>query len=65
MAGAYGVKGMRLGSDDDPDAVLKAAVELGEAVVVDCEIPTDDKVYPMVAPGASISDMIGFIDMGN
>ena len=65
LAGAYGVKGMRLGSDDDPDAVLKAAVELGEAVVVDCEIPTDDKVYPMVAPGASISDMIGFIDMGN
>lgn len=65
LAGAYGVKGMRLGSADDPDAVLKAAVELGEAVVVDCEIPTDDKVYPMVAPGASISDMIGFIDMGN
>ena len=65
LANAYGVKGMRLGADDDPDAVLKAAVELGEAVVVDCEIPTDDKVFPMVAPGASINDMIGFIDMGN
>ncbi len=65
LANAYGVKGMRLSADDDPDAVLKAAVELGEAVVVDCEIPTDDKVYPMVAPGASISDMIGFIDMGD
>ena len=65
LANAYGVKGMRLSADDDPEAVLKAAVELGEAVVVDCEIPTDDKVYPMVAPGASISDMIGFIDMGD
>lgn len=65
LANAYGVKGMRLNADDDPEAVLKAAVELGEAVVVDCEIPTDDKVYPMVAPGASISDMIGFIDMGD
>ena len=65
LANAYGVKGMRLSAEDDPEAVLKAAVELGEAVVVDCEIPTDDKVYPMVAPGASISDMIGFIDMGN
>ena len=65
LANAYGVKGMRLGASDDPEAGLKAAVELGEAVVVDCEIPTDDKVFPMVAPGASISDMIGFIDMGN
>lgn len=65
LANAYGVKGMHLSADDDPEAVLKAAVELGEAVVVDCEIPTDDKVYPMVAPGASISDMIGFIDMGD
>ena len=45
LANAYGVKGMRLSADDDPEAVLKAAVELGEAVVVDCEIPTDDKVY--------------------
>ena len=63
LANAYGVKGMRLSADDDPEAVLKAAVELGEAVVVDWEIPTDDKVYPMVAPGASISDMMGFIDM--
>ena len=65
LAAAYGVKGMRLGSDDDPKAILKAAIELGEAVVVDCEIPTDDKVFPMVAPGASINDMMGFIDMDN
>ncbi len=65
LAEAYGVAGMRLGLDDDPEVVMKAAVELGKAVVVDCEIPTDDKVFPMVAPGASINDMIGFIDMGN
>ncbi len=65
LAEAYGLTGLKLKLDDDAEAVLKAAVELGRAVVVDCEIPTDDKVYPMVAPGASISDMIGFIDMGN
>lgn len=62
LANAYGIKGMRLTENDDPEAILKAAVELEEPVVVDCEIPTDDKVLPMVAPGASISDMIGFID---
>ena len=43
--------------------VLKSAVALGRPVVIDVQIPIDDKVYPMVAPGASISDMMGFIDM--
>lgn len=62
LAAAYGVKGMRLTKDDDPSAIIHAALSLGEAVVVDCEIPLDDKVYPMVAPGAAISDMIGFIE---
>ncbi|HZJ87615.1 MAG TPA: biosynthetic-type acetolactate synthase large subunit [Sphaerochaeta sp.] len=62
LAAAFGVKGMRLGKDDDPKAVLQAALDLGEAVLVDCEIPLDDKVYPMVAPGASIEEMLGVIE---
>ncbi len=59
LANAYGVKGMRIGEDDDAGAIFKAALELNAPVVIDCQIPTDDKVYPMVAPGASIMDMIG------
>lgn len=62
LANAYGVKGMRLKAEDDAEAILKSAFELNEGVVVDCEIPIDDKVLPMVAPGASINDMMGFID---
>lgn len=58
LAEAYGVDGMRLGIDDDPVVVLSAALELHTPVVIDCEIPLDNKVYPMVAPGASIDDMI-------
>ena len=64
LAEAYGLKGMRLLPGDDPEKVLRKAVELGEAVVIDAVIPSDDKVFPMVAPGASISDMIGFVDEG-
>ena len=63
LAKAYGVEGLRMMPDDDPREVLEKAVKLGRAVVIDAIIPTDDKVYPMVAPGASISDMMGFIDM--
>ncbi|MGI6432792.1 MAG: biosynthetic-type acetolactate synthase large subunit [Sphaerochaetaceae bacterium] len=58
LAKAYGIEGMRLTLDDDPEAVLSAAFALNKAVVIDCEVPKDDKVYPMVAPGASIEEMI-------
>lgn len=58
LAQAFGVKGMHLNIGDDPQAILTAAFALGEPVVIDCEIPLDNKVYPMVAPGASIEDMI-------
>ncbi len=58
LADAFGVKGMRLSTDDDPVAILSAALALNAPVVVDCEIPVDNMVYPMVAPGASIDDMI-------
>ncbi len=64
LASAYGVKGMRIRKDDDPKPILQAALDLGEAVVIDCEIPVDDKVYPMVAPGASIDDMLGVEEVG-
>jgi acetolactate synthase-1/2/3 large subunit len=62
LAEAYGVHGMRLTVDDDPAVVLKAALDLGQPVVVECEIPIDDKVYPMVAPGAPIEDMLGVVE---
>jgi acetolactate synthase-1/2/3 large subunit len=64
LASAYGVKGMRIRREDDPKPILQAALDLGEAVVIDCEIPVDDKVYPMVAPGASIDDMLGVEEVG-
>ncbi len=62
LAEAYGVHGMRMSATDDPVAVLKAALDLHAPVVVECEIPIDDKVYPMVAPGASIDDMLGVVE---
>ena len=62
LAEAYGVKGMRILPEDDPEKVLKEAVEYGGPVVIEAIIPTDDMVYPMVAPGASIDDMIGYAE---
>ena len=42
---------------DKPEAFLEA-VNLGRPVVLDCIIDPNDKVFPMVAPGAAISDII-------
>jgi acetolactate synthase-1/2/3 large subunit len=63
LAKAYGVQGMRINKDDDPKPILQAALDLGQAVFIDCEIPVDDKVYPMVAPGASIEEMLGVTEV--
>lgn len=62
IAEGYGLKGMTLSLDDDVKKVLKSAFDMKEAVIIDCQIPTDDFVLPMVAPGAAISQMITDID---
>jgi acetolactate synthase-1/2/3 large subunit len=60
LANAYGVEGRKLNLDDDPYEVIKEALSLHKPVVIDAQIPIDDKVYPIVAPGTSIKDMIGY-----
>ena len=37
------------------DKALKKALASDTPVVIDCIIDSDDKVWPMVAPGAAIS----------
>ncbi len=39
------------------DAILKALAIQGPSMII-CDIPMDDKVFPMVAPGASIEDVM-------
>jgi acetolactate synthase-1/2/3 large subunit len=63
LAQAYGVKGMTLTVKDDPRKVLQEAFDYGGAVVIDCEIPIDNKVFPMVAPGCSIAEMIDEVEL--
>ena len=39
------------------------ALTLNRPVVIDCQIDSDDKVWPMVAPGAAISEAFDEDDM--
>jgi acetolactate synthase I/II/III large subunit len=58
LAEAYGVKGFRISSEDQAEKVLAEAFATEGPCLVDCVIGKDEMVFPMVAPGASISDMI-------
>ena len=44
-------------------AAFEKALTLDRPVVIDCQIDSDDKVWPMVAPGAAISEAFDEEDM--
>ncbi len=51
-----GAKAYRVSDIESFNSALKEAIELNIPCVIECEIAKDDKVFPMVAPGAPISD---------
>lgn len=55
LAEALGAVGYRATTRAEFDAALSAALACDLPVVIDCIIGSDDKVWPMVAPGADIS----------
>lgn len=55
LAEAMGAAGYRATSREEFKEVLKQALKAKTPVVIDCIIDCDDKVWPMVAPGADIS----------
>lgn len=51
-----GAKGYRVNTIEEFEAAFKEAVELNIPCVIECVIDREDKVFPMVSPGAAISD---------
>ena len=63
LAEALGAVGMRVTKPEELEPALKAAMEMNRPVVLECVIDSDDKVWPMVAPGASISEVFAEEDL--
>jgi acetolactate synthase-1/2/3 large subunit len=57
LAEAYGAVGLRATRPEEVEAVLKEGLAIDRPVLMDFRICRDECVYPMVHPGASISDM--------
>ncbi|HBZ03179.1 MAG TPA: biosynthetic-type acetolactate synthase large subunit [Lachnospiraceae bacterium] len=54
LADALGAKGYTVKTVEEFERAFKEAVKGEGAYLIDCQIAEDDKVWPMVAPGASI-----------
>ena len=56
LAEALGAEGVRVTTQEEFKEAFGRALTLGKPIVIDCQIGSDDKVWPMVAPGAAISE---------
>lgn len=65
LAEAMGAKAYRITKKEEVESVIREAMALNEPVVIDCIIDSDDKVWPMVAPGAAIEDVFAEEDLLN
>ena len=63
LAQAMGAEAFRITKCEEVEEVLKKAIALNKPVLIDCVIGCDDKVFPMVPPGAAIEDVFSEEDM--
>ncbi len=60
-----GAKGYRVSTIEEFKAALTEAIELNIPCVIECQIDREDKVFPMVSPGAAISEAFDRQDLDN
>lgn len=58
IAEAYGAQGIRAQSMTELEKAIKSALKSDVATVIDIPIDPDEDVYPFVAPGTGLKDMI-------
>ncbi len=62
-AEGLGVRAIRVTKFEEVEPAISEAMNAGGPVVIEVQIEKDDKVFPMVAPGASISDCFSQADL--
>lgn len=63
LAQAMGANGFRIAKKEEVEIILKEAIKLNKPVLIDCQLDCDDKVWPMVAPGAAIEEVFSEEDL--
>jgi len=65
LAEAYGIKGVSVTDPKKVKRALKDAIHADYAVLLDIRVSPEDDVFPMVAPGSSIGEMLGGVPGGD
>lgn len=55
---AFGIPTVHIDKPDQVDGAIRWALDQKGPSMIICDIPIDDKVFPMVAPGSSIEDVM-------
>ena len=58
LAQAYGLSGRRAANVEEFESALRAALEGGEAALIECPISIDEMVRPMVNGGSHITEFM-------
>lgn len=56
LAEAMGARAVKVTTREEFDKAFEEALKANTTFVIDCEIDSDEKVFPMVSPGKPISD---------
>ncbi len=59
LAQAYDIKGYKVETMEEAEAVFAEAFNSNEPVLIDCRVAQTENVYPMVSPGKGLHEMIG------
>ncbi|MCF6411471.1 acetolactate synthase large subunit [Pseudalkalibacillus salsuginis] len=59
LADSYGVRGFKVSTIEEAKALLSEVLNDDEPALIDCRVCAAENVYPMVAPGTGLHEMIG------
>lgn len=59
LADSYGVRGFKVETEEEAKTLLSEVLADDEPALIDCRVCPVENVYPMVAPGTGLHEMIG------
>lgn len=59
LAEAYGIKGYTISTEEEAERILTEVINSPEPVLLDFRVSPTENVYPMVAPGKGLHEMVG------
>ncbi len=65
VAKGLGCEAIRVTKKEEVEAAIKTAIESKKPTLIECVIPEDDKVFPMVPAGAPISEAFDAKDLAD